>query len=77
VKAIEKIVTGDDGERLQKCVVELESENCKLKAAATEAAEDYEVLQLANTSLLDEHNNSCYKCKDLEVELKKVHSDSL
>jgi hypothetical protein len=41
-----------------------------------EVAEDYEVLQLANTSLLDERNNSRYKCKYLEAELKKVHSDS-
>jgi hypothetical protein len=43
-KAVEKIVIGDDGERLWKCVVEHESENCKLKAATVEAAEDYEVL---------------------------------
>jgi SMC interacting uncharacterized protein involved in chromosome segregation len=52
--------------------VELESENCKLKAAATEASEDYEVLQLANASLLSERNNSCYQCEYLEDELKKT-----
>jgi hypothetical protein len=52
MRVVEKIVTEDDGERLRKCVVALESKNNKLKAAATEASEDYEVLQLANESLL-------------------------
>jgi hypothetical protein len=30
-----------------------------------------------NTSLPDERNNSRYKCEDMEVELKKVCSDSV
>jgi hypothetical protein len=30
---------------------------------------------LVNTSLLDERKDSCYKCEDLEAELKKVRSD--
>jgi hypothetical protein len=61
---------------LQNYVAELESENCKLKAAAVEASEDYEVLQLMNTSLLSERNVSHYQCKDLEDELKKIRSAS-
>jgi hypothetical protein len=61
---------------LQNYVAELESENCKLKAAAVEASEDYEVLQLMNTSLLSERNVSHFQCKDLEDELKKIRSAS-
>jgi SMC interacting uncharacterized protein involved in chromosome segregation len=76
MKAVEKIVIGDDDERLRKHVAELESENCKLKATTVEAAQDYEVLQLANASLLDKRNDSRYKCKYMEAELKKVCSDS-
>jgi hypothetical protein len=52
MKAIEKIIIEDDGERRRQCVAELESKNCKLKVATVEAAEDYEVLQLGNSSLL-------------------------
>jgi hypothetical protein len=36
---------------LQNYVAELESENCKLKAAAVEASEDYEVF------VIDEHKS--------------------
>jgi hypothetical protein len=56
--------------------VELESENCKLKAATVEAAEDYEVLQLGDSSLLAERNDFRYRCEDLEDELKKARSNS-
>jgi hypothetical protein len=52
MRVVEKIVTEDDGERLRERVAALESKNNKLKAAATEASEDYEILQLANESLL-------------------------
>jgi hypothetical protein len=65
MKVVEKIITEDDGERLQKRVTKLESENCKLKVAAVEPFEDYEVLGLANASLLSEHNEACYRCEDL------------
>jgi hypothetical protein len=76
MKVIEKIIAEDDGKRLWKRVTELESENSKLKAATAEASEDYEVLGLANTSLLSEHNDARYRCEDLEDELKKACSDS-
>jgi hypothetical protein len=76
MKGVEKILDGDDGERLWKHVAELESKNCKLKSVVAEAAKVYDVLQLANVSLLDERNDTCYKCEDLEAEVKKVHSDS-
>jgi SMC interacting uncharacterized protein involved in chromosome segregation len=75
-KAVEKIVIEDDSGKLRQRVTELKSEKRKLKAAAVEASEDYEVLQLVNVSLLDERNESRYKCEDLEAELKKVRSDS-
>jgi hypothetical protein len=54
MKAIEKIVAKNDGERIWKRVAELELENCKLIVTAVEAADDYEVLQLGNSSLLGE-----------------------
>jgi SMC interacting uncharacterized protein involved in chromosome segregation len=76
MKAVDKIVVEDDGERLRKLIAELESENCELKAAVTEASGYYEVLQLGNSSVLAEHNEFCYQCEDLEDELKKAHSDS-
>jgi hypothetical protein len=60
MRAIEKITAEDDDERIQKRVAELESENCKLKAATAEVTEDYEVLQLRNSSLLEERNDFCY-----------------
>jgi hypothetical protein len=60
MRAIEKIIAEDDGERLQKRVAELESENCKLKATTAEVTEDYELLQLRNSSLLEERNDFCY-----------------
>jgi hypothetical protein len=60
MKAVEKVVTKEDGERLQKCVAGLESENCKLKAAAAEASKDYEVLYLGNSSLLAKRNDIHY-----------------
>jgi hypothetical protein len=65
MKVVEKIIAEDDGERLQKRVTELESENGKLKVAAVEPFEDYEVLGLANASLLSEHNEARYRCEDL------------
>jgi hypothetical protein len=37
---------------------------------------DYEVLQLVNVSLLSEFNDFCYRCEDLEAELKKARSNS-
>jgi hypothetical protein len=49
--------------------------NCELKADAAEASEDYEVLQMGNSSLVAEHNKFCYRCEDLEDELKKARSD--
>jgi hypothetical protein len=51
MKDVEKIVTKNNGERLQKCIAELESENFKLKGSTTEAYEDYEARQLGNASL--------------------------
>jgi hypothetical protein len=55
----------------------LNQKNCKLKAVVAEAAKDYEVMQLANVSLLDECNDSCYKCEDLEAEVEKVLSPEI
>jgi hypothetical protein len=63
---------------LRKCAVEHESENSQLKATATESSEtittlqrtvdagieDYELLQVGNNSVLDEHN-------DIEIALIK------
>jgi hypothetical protein len=40
-----------------------------------ESAEEYEVLQLGNVSLLVEHNDICYWCEDMEAWLAKVRSD--
>jgi SMC interacting uncharacterized protein involved in chromosome segregation len=76
MKAVEKIVTEDDSERLRKHVAELESDNCKLKADIVYASEDYEVLQLGNASLLAERSDFRYQCEDLEDDLKKSRSDS-
>jgi hypothetical protein len=47
-----------------------------MKATAVEATVDYEVLQLEVSSLLVERNDFCYRCEDLEDELKKARSDS-
>jgi hypothetical protein len=69
-------VIEDDSERLWKRATELESENYNLKAAAAEAYEDYGVLQLANSSLLSEHNDAHWRCEDLENDLKKANADS-
>jgi hypothetical protein len=76
MKAVEKIIAEDSGETLCKCVVELESENSKLKATIAESTEDYEVLQLGSASLLAERNNLRYRCEDLEAKLVNVHSKS-
>jgi hypothetical protein len=59
-KATEKIIIEDSEETLRKHVVELESENSKLKATVTESTE-YEVLQLGNASLLAERNELRYR----------------
>jgi hypothetical protein len=59
-KATEKIIIEDSKETLRKHVVELESENSKLKATITESTE-YEVLQLGNASLLAERNELRYR----------------
>jgi hypothetical protein len=56
--------------------VELQSEYYKLKAATTEASEDYEDLQMTNSSLLSEHNDARWRCEDLENDLKKANADS-
>jgi hypothetical protein len=76
MKAVEKNIIEDSGETLWKCVAELESENSKLKATIAESAEEYEVLQLGNASLLAERNDFRYRCEDLEDGLAKVRSDS-
>jgi hypothetical protein len=60
MKATEKIIIEDSEESLRKHVVELESENSKLKATVTESTE-YEVLQLGNASLLAESNELRYR----------------
>jgi hypothetical protein len=56
--------------------VELESENCKLKATIAESTEEYEVLQLGNVSLLAERNNFLDRLEHLEAGLAKVRSNS-
>jgi hypothetical protein len=75
MKVVEKIITEDDGERLQKCIVKLESKNCRLKAAAAEASEDYEVLQMANSSLLFERNDARWRSEDHENDLEKANAN--
>jgi regulator of replication initiation timing len=57
MKAIEKFIIEDNGETLRKQVAELELENSNLKATIVESAEEYEVLQLGNASLLAERND--------------------
>jgi hypothetical protein len=75
MKDVEKIITEDRGETLQKHVAELESENSKLKATVAESTEEYEVLQLGNVSLLVEPNDLHYQCEDLVAGLAKVLSN--
>jgi SMC interacting uncharacterized protein involved in chromosome segregation len=75
-KVVEKIVTKDDGEGLQKHIVELEPKNCKLKAAIAEASEDYEVLQMVSSSLLSKRNGARWRCEVLENDVKKANADS-
>jgi regulator of replication initiation timing len=57
MKAIEKFIIEDNGETLRKQVAKLELENSNLKATIVESAEEYEVLQLGNASLLAERND--------------------
>jgi SMC interacting uncharacterized protein involved in chromosome segregation len=71
-----EIVAENDGETLRKHVADLESENSKLKATIVESPEEYDVLQLGNTSLLAECTNFRYRCEDLGAELAKAHSNS-
>jgi SMC interacting uncharacterized protein involved in chromosome segregation len=76
MKAVGENVTENNGETLQKCIAEFESENSKLKATIVESIEEYEVLQLGNTSLLADRNDFRYRCEDLGAELTKARSDS-
>jgi hypothetical protein len=47
-----------------------------MKGVIAEASKDYEVLQLANSSLLSERNGARWRCEDLENDLKKANADS-
>jgi SMC interacting uncharacterized protein involved in chromosome segregation len=47
-----------------------------MKGVIAEASKDYEVLQLANSSLLSERNGARWRCEDLENDLKKANVDS-
>jgi hypothetical protein len=71
MKVIEKILTGDDGESLRKCILKLEAENSWLTTAIAEPSEtitrlqcslhdgveDYNLLMADNESLLAEHSD--------------------
>jgi hypothetical protein len=76
-KAVEEIITEDNREALWKHVAELELENSKMKATVTESAEECDVLQLGNVSLLAEHNDFWDRCQDLEAGLVKARFDSV
>jgi hypothetical protein len=47
-----------------------------MKAAAVEASEDYEVLQMVNSSLLSERSDARWWCEDLKNDLKMANADS-
>jgi chromosome segregation ATPase len=90
MKAVEKIMSEDSRESLQKHIAELEAEKSCLKASATESAEtinmlqrsvnsgieDYNLLQEGNKSLLAEHDELRYRSEDLESELARVRSSA-
>jgi hypothetical protein len=56
MKAVERIITEDSGELLQKRIVELEAENSRLKATAVESYETIRTQQRSVDIGIEDYN---------------------